>query len=89
MCLGIPYEVIEVLEDEQVLVRVGSGTQSCFAGLVPNVKEGDWLVVHAGFAIEKITPEDARPNLEFIRQAISSEEAELARVKARAVNLRN
>jgi hydrogenase expression/formation protein HypC len=85
MCLGIPYEVIEVLEDERVLVRVGSGTHSCFAGLVSNVKEGDWLVVHAGFAIEKITPEDARANLEYIRAAISSEEADLARVKSRVV----
>jgi hydrogenase expression/formation protein HypC len=77
--------VIEVLEDERVLVRVGSGTHSCFAGLVSNVKEGDWLVVHAGFAIEKITPEDARANLEYIRAAISSEEADLARVKSRVV----
>ncbi len=85
MCLGIPYEVIEVLEDDTVLVRVGSGTHTCFSGLVSNVKEGDWLVVHAGFAIEKITPEDARANLEFIRAAISSEEADLARVKARGL----
>jgi hydrogenase expression/formation protein HypC len=81
MCLGIPYEVVEVLKDDKVLVRVGSGTHTCFSGLVSNVKEGDWLVVHAGFAIEKITPEDARVNLEFIRQTISSEEADLARVK--------
>jgi hydrogenase maturation factor len=62
---------------------VGSGTHTCFSGLVSNVKEGDWLLVHAGFAIEKITPEDARVNLEFIRQTISSQEAKLARVKSR------
>jgi hydrogenase expression/formation protein HypC len=85
MCLGIPYEVVEVLQDDKVLVRVGSGTHPCFAGLVSNVKEGDWLVVHAGFAIEKITPEDARVNLEFILQTISSEEADLARVKTRGL----
>jgi hydrogenase expression/formation protein HypC len=83
MCLGIPYEVVEVLQDDTVLVRVGSGTHTCFSGLVNNVKEGDWLLVHAGFAIEKITPEDARVNLEFIRQTISSQEAKLARVKSR------
>lgn len=85
MCLGIPYEVVEVLEDDKVLVCVGSGTHTCFSGLVSNVKEGDWLVVHAGFAIEKITPEDARVNLEFIRQTISREEADLARVKSRVM----
>jgi hydrogenase expression/formation protein HypC len=85
MCLGIPYEVVGVLENDKVLVRVGSGTHTCFSGLVSNVEEGDWLVVHAGFAIEKITPEDARINLAFLRQTISSDEAELASVKARAL----
>lgn len=68
MCLGIPYEVIEVLDDESCLVRVGSGAQHCFSGLVDDVKKGDWLVVHAGFAIEKISEEDARENLALIER---------------------
>jgi len=65
MCLGIPYEVVAV-EGEFAMVRVGSGTRQVFIGLVENVKQGDWVVVHAGVAIEKITVEEAQENLRLI-----------------------
>ncbi len=68
MCLGIPHEVVEVLDDDHCLIRLGSATQRCFIGLVEDLKPGDWVVVHAGFAIDKIAPEDAKANLELIRQ---------------------
>ena len=77
MCLGVPYEVIDILEPELALVRVGSGTQACFTGLIEGVKPGDWVLVHAGAAIETITDEDARENLRLIGRLIEpSEEGE-------------
>ncbi len=74
MCLGIPYEVIEVLDGESCLVRVGSGAHQCFSGLVDNVEVGDWLVVHAGFALEKITEQDAQENLALIERFLLGDE---------------
>lgn len=75
MCLGIPYKVVKVLDEESCLVQVGSGTQFCFTGQVGEVKEGDWLVVHAGLAIAKISEEDARENLAMIRFYLGEGEA--------------
>jgi hydrogenase expression/formation protein HypC len=75
MCLGVPYEVLKVLEPERALVRVGSGTQVCFTGLVEGVRAGDWVLVHAGVAIETITDEDAQENLRLIGQIIAPEAA--------------
>ena len=66
MCLGVPYEVLGLPEPERALVRVGSGTQLCFTGLVEDVQVGDWVLVHAGVVIERITDEDARENLSLI-----------------------
>lgn len=77
MCLGIPYEVVEVQDDDSCLVRVGSGVQHCFTGLVERVRPGDWLVVHAGFAVERINEEDARENLALITRYIFGDEDEL------------
>lgn len=74
MCLGIPYEVVEVQDQDSCLVKVGSGVQHCFTGLVDEVAPGDWLVVHAGFAVERITPEDARLNLELITRYVFGDE---------------
>ena len=78
MCLGIPYEVVEVQDADSCLVRVGSGVQHCFTGLVERVREGDWLVVHAGFAVERIDEDDARENLELITRYIFGDEKELS-----------
>jgi len=68
MCLAVPYQVVEIIDEENCLVKVGSGSQKCFAGLVENIKLNDWLVVHAGVAIEKIDKEDAEENLKVIAE---------------------
>jgi len=62
------------LDEETCLVRVGSGFHRCFTGLVDEIGEGDWLLVHAGFALEKITPVDARENLDIVRRLIAGGE---------------
>jgi hydrogenase expression/formation protein HypC len=68
MCLGIPHEVIDVLDRDRCLIKMGGATQHCFIGLVDNLQPGDWVVVHAGFAIDKISPEDARANLQLLEK---------------------
>lgn len=69
MCLGIACEVIEVEDRDSCLLRVGTGVQRCFTGLVDPVAPGDWLLMHAGFAVQRITPEEAAANLALIRRA--------------------
>ncbi len=68
MCLGIPHEVVEVLDDDHCTIRLAGALHQCFIGLVEHVEPGDWVVVHAGFAIDKIAPEDAAANLALITQ---------------------
>ena len=68
MCLGIPHQVVEVLDRDSCLIRLGGTTQHCFVGLIDELQVGDWVVVHAGFAIDKIAPDDAQANLELIER---------------------
>jgi hydrogenase expression/formation protein HypC len=70
MCLAIPHEVVDVLDADRCLIRLGGATQPCFIGLVEDVRVGDWVVVHAGFAIDKIDPEDAAANLDLLAQVL-------------------
>jgi hydrogenase expression/formation protein HypC len=76
MCLGVPYEVLEIPQPERALVRVGSGTQTCFTGLVDGLRVGDWVLVHAGVVIETITDDDATENLRLIH-TITDEPSEV------------
>jgi hydrogenase expression/formation protein HypC len=73
MCLGIPHEVVDVMDEDTCLIKVGEVAQHCFIGLVEDLKPGEWVVVHAGFAIDRIEPEEAKANLKLIQTYLEPE----------------
>ncbi|MFQ5862795.1 MAG: HypC/HybG/HupF family hydrogenase formation chaperone [Candidatus Brocadiales bacterium] len=72
MCLGIPGKVIKI-EDNALGMRMGvvdfGGTKRevCLAYL-DDVKEGDWVIVHIGFAISKIDEAKAKDAFETLKE---------------------
>jgi hydrogenase expression/formation protein HypC len=58
MCLAVPARIIE-LDGARATVEVPGNRFSADVSLVPAVKLGDYVLVHAGFAIERYRPEDA------------------------------
>lgn len=71
MCLAIPVQVIECLPDNKVKARVGEGETFMEVStlLLPEkVHEGDFLIVHAGFALHTLDPQEAEESLKLFRQ---------------------
>lgn len=70
MCLGIPGEVIEILADRPDIARVDvSGVKrSINVGLLEGetVGPGDWVLIHMGFALSKLSEGEARAAMEFL-----------------------
>ncbi len=66
MCVAVPLRVMRVDGDWAVL-EAGSGELSARTDLV-DVGKGDYVLVHAGFVIEKIDPGEARKTLEMFRE---------------------
>jgi hydrogenase expression/formation protein HypC len=64
MCLGIPGEVLSMEKDAQGLrlgrARFGGVVREVSLDLVPEAQVGDYVVVHAGFAISVIDAEEAQ-----------------------------
>ena len=56
MCLAIPAK-IEKLQEQEATVQLAGTTAQIVTALVPEAKVGDWVLVHAGYAIA-IVPED-------------------------------
>lgn len=75
MCLGIPYEVVEIIDQESAVVRLGESTRHCFTGFLEDLNPGDWVLLHAGQAIEKIDPAEAQENLKLIHLYLTGEAA--------------
>jgi len=68
MCLGIPAKVIQIDDSGQGKVNyMGTKVRTNFA-LLEDVKKGDWVIVHAGFAISKLDEEEARETLKLLRE---------------------
>ncbi len=62
MCLGIPGKILAVEDDELRMARVEFGgivKEACLA-YVPEARAGDYVIVHAGFAISRVDEEQAR-----------------------------
>ncbi len=80
MCLGIPGKVIELHDDGPVLMgKVDFGgirKEACLA-YTPEVRLGDYVIVHVGFAISKVDEEEALKTLEVLSQMGDVVDAEL------------
>jgi hydrogenase expression/formation protein HypC len=63
MCLAIPVCVIKLLEDQWVEAEIGGVVSRVSTALVENVALGDFLIVHAGFAITRLNVEEAEKTL--------------------------
>ncbi|UCC39932.1 MAG: HypC/HybG/HupF family hydrogenase formation chaperone [Candidatus Aminicenantes bacterium] len=68
MCLGIPAKVVQIDELNQGKVDyLGTKVKTNLA-LLEDVKIGDWVIIHAGFAISKLDEEEARETLSLLRE---------------------
>ena len=67
MCLAVPLELKEINGNEAVAERDGVG-RTIRVDLIKNPKPGDFVLVHAGFAIEKISRKQAEENMEAVRE---------------------
>ncbi|PRP70718.1 hydrogenase assembly protein HupF [Chromobacterium amazonense] len=68
MCLAIPARVTEILEQDQVKVELGGVHKIVSTALVDDVKTGDYLIVHVGFAIGKLDPDEAERTLALLAE---------------------
>lgn len=69
MCLGIPMRIKSV-SGEFAEVDAQGIARSVNIQMLPKVKKGDYVIVHAGFAIEKLNPAKAKSTLKLIRDEI-------------------
>ena len=67
MCLAVPCKVISV-DGNKATVEVFGVTREAAIDFISNVKIGDYLIVHAGCAIEKIDEEEAKKTLKLFEE---------------------
>jgi hydrogenase expression/formation protein HypC len=75
MCLAIPGKIIEIEKNnEHAIVDYGDGTKRKANVTLIDAKIGDYVLVHAGFAIEILNEKEAQETLALFREILSMEE---------------
>jgi hydrogenase expression/formation protein HypC len=82
MCLAIPLKLVSVNGNDAV-GEVGGIQREVSIMMTPDVKVGDYVIVHAGFAIQVLDQKEAEENLELLRQIGETVEVKREEVRVR------
>ena len=74
MCLAVPGKIIEILDDRFVVADFMGVTKRIAVDLLESAELGEYIIVHAGFALEKLNEADALENIEYFKQILAEED---------------
>jgi len=75
MCLAIPARVVELLPDSQGTIELGGVRKRVSLELVDGVVAGDYVIVHVGYALQRLDPVEAERTLAIFAEASQGAEA--------------
>lgn len=77
MCLAIPACITEILPDGQAIVDLGGVRKNVSLALLDQAETGDYVIVHVGYALTRLDPQEAENTLALMAQAgLHPEQAE-------------
>jgi len=76
MCIAVPGKITSIDGQDVAIVDFGGTTKAALTDLVPHVAVGDYVLVHAGFIINKLDEEDAIETLKLFQEYMGIMEKE-------------
>ena len=75
MCLAIPAKLVELTDEQTGTADLHGNRVAVSTMLVPEARVGDWVLLHAGFAIQRLDEEEAEATWAVLRdlEAAASE----------------
>ena len=73
MCLAIPAKVVELKAGDQAVIDLGGVRKDISLALVEDVSPGDFVIVHVGYALQKVDPAEAEKTLALFAGLESSQ----------------
>ena len=73
MCLAIPARIEQLTDQDRAIVNLGGVRKEISLALVDDVAVGDYVIVHVGYALQKLDEEEAERTLAFVRRVECNE----------------
>lgn len=68
MCLAVPGKIVEIKDNQMADVEVNGVKMEIGLHLIGEVKVGDYVLVHAGYAISQVDEESAKETMKFLKE---------------------
>jgi hydrogenase expression/formation protein HypC len=76
MCLAVPARITEIRDGLLGLVELGGVVREVSFALLPDAAVGDYVLLHAGYALQKVDTADAEETLRLLAEMVEAAEAE-------------
>jgi len=76
MCLAIPARVVQISEQSLGLVELGGVVREASFMLLPDAQVGDYVLLHAGYALQKVDEAEAEETLRLLAELAEAGRAE-------------
>lgn len=75
MCLAMPAQITELLNEHRAIANLGGISREISVALLDEVRVGDYVIVHVGYALTRLDEEEARKTLDLFAQMSALGEA--------------
>ena len=69
MCLAIPVQITKILDGDRAIVSLDGVEKEISLALVEDVQLGDYVILHVGYALNKLDPIEAEKTLKLLAEA--------------------
>lgn len=70
MCLALPAQITQILDDDRALINLGGITKEISVALLDEVAEGDYVIIHVGYALTRLDEQEAQKTLSLFAQML-------------------
>ncbi|ARB93725.1 HypC/HybG/HupF family hydrogenase formation chaperone [Legionella longbeachae] len=68
MCLAIPAQITQILDDSRAIVSIGGISKEISTALLETFTLGDYVIIHVGYALTRLDEEEAHKTLNLFAQ---------------------
>jgi hydrogenase expression/formation protein HypC len=70
MCLAMPARVVQLIDDDRAVIELGGVQKTISTLLVDDVKIGDYVIIHVGYALSKLDELEAQKTLRLFQDVV-------------------
>lgn len=70
MCLAMPARIVQIIDNNRAIIDLGGVQKAISTLLVDDVKIGDYVIIHVGYALSKLDEQEAQKTLKLFQEVV-------------------